>query len=114
MKLSLLIITLLSCAVQESATLEPKAFQKKAAETKDAVILDVRTKGEIDQGIIPGAKNIDYKGDNFEEQIGKLDKNKTYFVYCKAGGRSSKTIDIMKSLGFTKLYELDGGMDAWK
>ena len=104
----------MSCVIQESPTLEPKAFQKKVTETKDAVVLDVRTKAEVDQVIIPGATNIDYKIDNFEERIKKLDKNKTYFVYCKAGGRSSKTVDIMKTLGFTKLYELDGGFDAWK
>ncbi|RAV98117.1 rhodanese-like domain-containing protein [Pseudochryseolinea flava] len=105
---------MLVACVQETTTLAPKDFQKKAAETKDVVILDVRTKEEVDQGVIPGAINVDFKSENFQEQISKLDKNKTYLLYCKGGVRSSKSVDIMKSLGFKKLYDLEGGIDAWR
>jgi phage shock protein E len=114
MKFSLIVFSLLISACQESATLVPTAFQKKVTATQDAVVLDVRTKEEVEKGVIPGAVNIDFKSESFEEQIKKLDKRKTYFVYCKGGARSSKAADVMKSLGFRKLYQLEGGFDAWK
>src|SRR5687768_9600292 len=112
MKLAIIILSLF--IFQEPTTLMPTAFQKKQASTKDAVVLDVRTKAEVDQGTIPGAINIDIKGETFEDQIKKLDKTKTYFLYCKGGPRSHKAANLMRSLGFRKLFELDGGIDAWR
>jgi phage shock protein E len=113
MKLTLIIFSLFSF-VQESQVLAPTAFQKKISQTKDAVVVDVRTKPEVEQGVIPGAVNFDVKSEAFEAQIKKLDKNKTYFLYCKGGVRSNKAANLMKSLGFQKIYELEGGIDAWK
>jgi rhodanese-related sulfurtransferase len=92
----------------------PEEFQKKLKSTKDAVILDVRTPEEVESGYIKGAENVNYRSPDFKQEVSKLDKNKTYFVYCAAGGRSSKTADLLVEMGFKKVYNLDGGMDAWK
>jgi rhodanese-related sulfurtransferase len=112
MKFTIILFSLIF--LQESTTLSPADFQKKVAATKDAVVLDVRTRAEVDKGIIPTAVNVDFKGESFEAQIKKLDKNKTYFVYCAGGTRSEKAVDLMNSLGFKKTYDLDGGFNAWK
>jgi len=81
----------------------------------NAVILDVRTEDEWNDGIIPNAINIDiYKGQGFIYAVEELDKSKNYYVYCKAGGRSEQACNIMSQLGFENTYNLLGGMMQWK
>jgi len=63
---------------------------KLVAEKKVAVI-DVRTPGEFDLAHIEGAKNIDFKGADFEQELAKLDKKQPVLVHCAAGGRSTKS-----------------------
>ncbi len=94
--------------------LEPKDFLQKLESTKNAVLVDVRTPEEVQQGAIKGAVNLDYRSKNFKQQVSKLDKEKTYFLYCAAGVRGSKAADIMEELGFKQVYNLDGGITAWK
>ena len=81
----------------------------------NAVILDVRTEEECNEGIIPNAINIDiYKGQGFIYQLEELEKTKNYYVYCKAGGRSAQACSVMKQLGFQNAYNLLGGFMNWK
>ena len=80
----------------------------------NAVILDVRTEDECNEGIIPNAINIDiHKGQDFISEIEKLDKSKNYYVYCRSGARSAKACEIMNELGFDTTYNLLGGMLDW-
>ena len=79
----------------------------------DAQILDVRTPEEFAAGHIEGAENRNYYDDDFEEQLKKLDKNKTVLVYCKSGGRSGKASAQLQALEFHKVYDLEGGYTAW-
>jgi phage shock protein E len=97
----------------ETTLLDVKKFNEMLSSDKNAVLLDVRTPKEVAEGMIPGAIVIDFTAPDFAEKISGLDKDKTYFVYCKAGGRSSRAIDQMKAAGFGKLYNLEGGYDAW-
>jgi len=93
--------------------LNAKAFRDRSATEPNAVILDVRTPEEVREGTVPGAKVIDFHASDFAARIGKLDKNKTYFVYCKSGGRSSRAVDLMKSSGFKHIHSLEGGYLEW-
>ncbi|WP_025742268.1 rhodanese-like domain-containing protein [Aquimarina pacifica] len=77
-------------------------------------LIDVRTPEEYAQGHIEGAVNIDFRNKNFEELISKVDKTKPVAVYCGRGGRSGKCSSYMKKAGFTKVYDLDGGITEWK
>ncbi len=77
-------------------------------------LIDVRTPREYADGHIEGALNIDFRNDNFEALIAKVDKTKPVAVYCGRGGRSSKCSAYMKKAGFTKIYDLDGGISKWK
>lgn len=80
----------------------------------NAVILDVRTEEECQEGIIPNAIQIDiYKGQGFIYKVEELDKTKNYYVYCKAGGRSAQACNIMNQLGIENTYNLLGGMMQW-
>ncbi|MFM9987568.1 rhodanese-like domain-containing protein [Flavobacterium sp.] len=94
--------------------LPQEVWWAKAQEDENAVVLDVRTEDECNEGIIPNAITIDiYKGQGFVYKIEELDKSKNYYVYCKAGGRSAQACNIMNQLGFENTYNLLGGMMEW-
>lgn len=101
---------------QEAAKLQnvnQKAFEAKM-KAKNVVILDVRTPGEFKSGYIPGAINIDIYAADFQTQVQKLDKSKTYLVYCRSGARSSNAGNFMVTNGFKEVYNLQGGMMGWR
>lgn len=82
---------------------------------KQAIILDVRTPDEMNNGVIEGASLfINLYGGTFDQELTKLDKTKTYIVYCHSGNRSAKAASIMLSKGFTSIYNLQGGITDWK
>ena len=76
--------------------------------------LDVRTPKEYVEGHLKGSINMNYFDKDFKDQLGKLEKAKPVYVYCHSGGRSSKAMSIMKSQGFTAVYNLTGGYAGWK
>jgi rhodanese-related sulfurtransferase len=81
----------------------------------NAVILDVRTQSEIEEGIIPNAIHIDiYQGQGFIDQLNELDKTKNYYVYCRSGSRSRQACNVMYQLGFENAYNLMGGILQWE
>ncbi len=97
------------------ADLTQEDWSKQLTSDTNAVILDVRTQEEVDQGIIPNAIHIDiYKGQGFIYEVDKLDKSKNYYVYCKAGGRSGQACAVMNQLGFENTYNLMGGFSKWQ
>ena len=80
---------------------------------EDLILLDVRTPTEYSNGHLISAVNINYYGENFDDEIDKLDKLKPIVVYCKSGGRSSKSALKLVEKGFEKIYNLKGGFDQW-
>jgi rhodanese-related sulfurtransferase len=94
-------------------TLDARGFQSKIAEIPNAVIVDVRTPAELSEGMINGAINIDFKDPSFSDKISALDKDKSYFLYCLSGKRSSDAATQMDSLGFNNIYSLEGGLKNW-
>lgn len=80
----------------------------------NAVVLDVRTDLEVEEGIIPNAKHIDiYLGQGFIDALKELDTSKNYYVYCKSGRRSVQACTLMGQLGFETTYNLEGGFSEW-
>jgi len=80
----------------------------------NTVLLDVRSKAEFEKGHIPGATNIDINSLQFEENLNKLDTNKTYLVNCAVGMRSARACKKMETIGFGHLYDLAPGFEGWK
>ena len=79
----------------------------------DFVILDVRTPKEYSDGHLENALNVDYYADTFKDELNALDRNKTYLVYCRTGGRSGSTLRMMRELGFKNVYNMEGGYTEW-
>ena len=93
--------------------LDPKdAYTLLQKERDKIILLDVRTPEEVKtDGKIPGSVLIPL--DQLPNKIGKLDKNKKIFVYCRSGTRSVSASRLLSSLGF-KVYNIKGGIKSWK
>ena len=102
-----------STATDGVIDLDAKAFKVKMLEP-NTIVLDVRTPAEIAAGKIDGAFDLDIQNPDFKAQVDKLDKAKTYLIYCKRGGRSARACSIFEDAGFEKIYNLKGGYDGWK
>ncbi len=76
----------------------------------DFVVLDVRTPSEFAEGHIPVALNISFNSETFREELGKLDKEKTYLVYSESGERGSQAAGLMQDMHFRNVYHLAGGL----
>lgn len=88
-------------------------FENEQKQNSNAVVVDVRTRGEFTAGKIPGAVNIDMMSPDFERKVSCLDKNKSYLVYCRSGNRSAHACEVMAARGL-KASNLAGGIVRWQ
>lgn len=87
---------------------------KTAISVSNVQLVDVRTAEEFKLGHIQNALNIDiYQKENFTNAIGKLDKNKPVYLYCRSGKRSHDASMKLEEMGFEEIYDLKGGYLAW-
>lgn len=87
---------------------------EKLIADKKVVVLDVRNPAEYASGHIQGSTNLDIHGKDFQTKLAEMDKDQPYLVHCAVGMRSAKACSIMSNLGFKNVYDLKGGLDAWK
>ena len=115
---SIVILTGCSSSAQESSSVAKDVDVtefKQIIEQKDSLqILDVRTPKEWSSGIIENADTINWHDKAFDKKVATLNKNLPVAVYCAVGGRSGRAIKKMHKLGFLEVYNLSGGMKAWK
>jgi rhodanese-related sulfurtransferase len=113
---SILCVALIaSCTAQNNKMVLNADEFEKAITTDSVQVLDVRTKGEFNSGYINKALQADWNDSKeFERRIAFVDKTKPVYVYCLAGGRSAAAAEKMRKQGFKKVYELKGGINAWK
>ena len=114
-RLLIIILLFISCEniKGEFQLLEYQSY-KSHIENTSVQLFDVRTPEEYDLGHIKGAVNIDFKNEEiFYRSFEKLDKSKPVYLYCRSGNRSKKSADILIELGFSKVYDLNGGFIEW-
>ena len=110
-----LMLALGACSEQDaSLVLVPAAYAELMAK-ESGVLLDVRTAEEFAEAHIEGATQLDYyETDSFSAALDAMDKSVTYYIYCRSGSRSSNAQAMMFEKGFKKVYNLDGGILAWR
>ena len=81
---------------------------------KDAVVLDVRESGEFSAGHIAGARSFPLA--TLEKRASDLErfKSRPVLIAGANGARSHAAFGALKKLGFSQLYVLSGGMNAWQ
>lgn len=99
---------------RELNNLDPLTFKQKMEADPKAVVLDVRTEQEFQNGGLFNARNVSYLSPDLWDQLEVLDPNCTYYVYCRTGRRSIRVCTLMKNGGFPRVYNLDGGLLAWE
>lgn len=93
--------------------LKPADFLLQMQTEKNIKLIDVRTDWEFKKGHLKDAVNIDWMGEEFVSGMKDIPKSTTVFVYCFAGGRSLEAARKLLNLGYTNVYNMDGGYDAW-
>jgi rhodanese-related sulfurtransferase len=99
---------------QKFTKLSPGAAVQLMNNNDDVVFLDVRESGETANGKI--TKAIQIPVGSVKERIAELKKHKDnpVVVYCKTGTRSSIACNALISGGFSKVYNLTGGIMSWQ
>ena len=92
--------------------IKPDVAYENLKKDKNIVLLDVREKDEFAIGHIQGARNVPLS--NMTQEISRLvpHKDKTIYVYCLSGARSTRASNLLKQMGYTEVYNL-GGIAAW-
>jgi molybdopterin/thiamine biosynthesis adenylyltransferase/rhodanese-related sulfurtransferase/molybdopterin converting factor small subunit len=89
----------------------PLALSQRIQSGDDLVILDVRNPEETQISRIQGSILIPLG--ELPERVAELNTADQIVVHCKMGGRSSKAVEFLKSVGFRKVKNLVGGINAW-
>ena len=107
----LLFILLLLCGCSSEKMASVKGVtcseEKEILKDSSAMLIDVRTKEEFDEGHLKDAINIAY--DQIVQVLdtyGTIDFNTPIVVYCKSGGRSSAAAKVLLEAGYKKIYDL--------
>ncbi|MFN5208515.1 MAG: rhodanese-like domain-containing protein [Bacteroidota bacterium] len=117
LKQILLFTLFIGCNLQKNSgaqEISPRDFSDRLNKLQGAILLDVRSPEEYAEGHLKNARNINWNDDGFKNTCKQLDKKKTVFVYCLKGGRSASAADYLRKSGFTNVYELQGGIEAWE
>lgn len=109
-------INVFACQSQKESPIQ--RIDKEAIKTevigKDVQLVDVRTPGEYNAGHIDDAVNFDLSDrTTFMKQIETLDKDQPVYLYCLVGSRSAYAAKILRSKGFTQIFDYSGGYNNW-
>lgn len=97
----------------ELVNLNSEEFSLQIKNITGAILIDVRTKVEFDEGHIPNSNLIDIYLPTFASEILSLNRDKSYFLYCRSGSRSYSAGLFMIKNGFKKVYNLENGLLDW-
>ena len=86
---------------------------KQLVDSKEGIILDVRTPGEVAKAHIQGTSTINIADKDFIAKINMIQKDKAIYVYCLTGSRSRTAARYMEQNGFTNVYNLAQGVISW-
>lgn len=103
-----------SQTMNKTMNISPTEFWEKVQD-KPGVVIDVRTDEEYNNGHL-AITNHQYNllDGEFENQLENLDKNETYYLYCRTGNRSGQAARLMKENGFENVYNVGGFSDLAK
>ena len=110
--IALLIGNIITDIFRKYEIIDIKAAIDLMDDKDNLILLDVREKKERSDGYLEGDKHIPLS--SVKDQLGSLDKNKKVLVYCRTGSRSGHIAGLLTRNGFEKVYNLKGGINAWK
>jgi rhodanese-related sulfurtransferase len=106
------LFTLLQVNAQQPATVSAEKAMAMAKE--GTLIIDVREPAELAQLAYDAPNVVNIPLSTLEKRVGEVPKDKTVVVACRSGNRSAQAIELLKTMGYTNLVNLDGGLYAWQ
>ena len=113
MRILVLLLFLLSSSWMTAQFKSAPIVSWDADQREQAILVDVRTEEEFDQGHLCDALNIDFKAEDFKANIQKLPKSTPVYLYCRTGKRSESAATVLEELGFENITNLEGGYVAY-
>ncbi|AZQ44935.1 rhodanese-like domain-containing protein [Nonlabens ponticola] len=109
------IIALVSCS-KDAATVTQISVEEAETliELDDVQLIDVRSAVQYDKKRLDGAINIDVEDERFNRLLENMDKDEPVLLYCNQGNKSARCSQILEDRGFTKIYDIDGGLAKWE
>ncbi len=104
---------LMALAQTNGTSLAPRPFGK-LMQKNHVLVVDVRTPQEFAQGHLEGAANIDWLGGSLLTDLSAIDRAAPVLLYCGKGQRSAAAKAALVEAGFPRVYDLQGGMEAWQ
>jgi len=98
--------------IEHFGTMSAMDLAKKINNYDRMTLLDVRSEEEYNEGHIKGAVNF-YVGE-LKDNLATLDKRQPVSVMCSVGDRAGIGASILKNAGFSEVYNVLGGLTAWK
>lgn len=92
----------------------PRAAFEALEADPSIVILDIRTPFEFKRGHVEGAINIDFYARDFADRILALEPDRTYVMYCQAGGRSHALMRAFSRTEFRDVMHIPAGFSGWR
>jgi rhodanese-related sulfurtransferase len=80
--------------------------------SRNAVVIDVRTPQEFATGSLPGARNVPV--DKVDEKMRDIKKDKPLIVVCATSSRAGRAAAQLRASGYAEVYVLAGGVAAWR
>ncbi len=107
-----------SDATSAYTDLSVEEFKRMVDESRSdpggTTILDVRTDAEYQREHLRDAINLDVNAGVFRDRAARMDRDRTYLVYCQSGTRSARAAQTLNELGFTRVYNMRGGITRWQ
>lgn len=94
--------------------LSPVEFKNGVESNPNAKVIDCRTAPELMEFKLEHDYHIDIMSPSFGMKLAELNKEHPYYIYCRSGNRSAFLCDFMARQGFKELYNLAGGVIAWR
>jgi molybdopterin/thiamine biosynthesis adenylyltransferase/rhodanese-related sulfurtransferase len=98
-------------ADKDVPTIQPVELEQRLRRGDAIDLIDVREPNEWEIGRIGGARLAPL--DTILETLSTVDLQKDVVVYCKVGGRSARAVRQLRAAGFTRVWNLAGGIDRW-
>lgn len=100
--------------MNQTINISPSEFEEKVQD-EPGVVIDVRTDEEYNNGHLAITNHqFNLLDGEFENQLVNLNKNETYYLYCRTGNRSGQAARLMKDKGFENVYNVGGFNDLAK
>ena len=112
---SLLVALLLSlpALADDIRLISPETLQQRlSGKGAKPLVVDVREVEEYQSGHIAGARLAPLA--KVEEGLAGVPRDRELVLVCRSGRRSAKAYELLAERGFTRLWNLEGGMLAWE